>query len=287
VVVGQGKQPSDDLDAKLEQQAIRIRDLLASPAWKWKDRALRNPEHRTNLDRLCIAIEDVRRLPQPVGLLLPERLTTLRTLLASVSVSAQTADSLGLLLETVDEELAIVGAETMLGASLEFEETRDGEPSDLWVDLWGPDRRALFNRVASGSARSGEIGHVRRTLGTWYRTRHELYVLDRSRDRARARRLLLLSPIVAALVVALIVVVDSTTDLSWRRGVLVAVAAALGATLSLAYRVRDTVPRLRDLRTLRSGFVLQAMLGAATGTIVWLLCVAVSSTSPAQVTQQR
>jgi hypothetical protein len=87
----------------------------------------------------------------------------------------------------------------------------------------------------------------------------------------RATRLLWLAPIVAALAVGLVFAVDIVGDESWRSGLLVAVAGALGATLSGAFKLRDQLPRLVDLRTFWYAFALQLPLGAVAGLFVWLV----------------
>ena len=70
-------------------------------------------------------------------------------------------------------------------------------------------------------------------------------------------RLVWLAPVMAALVLALILVVDAAADdASWRGGLLVAVAGALGATLSGALRLRDQLPRIASLRTFWYAFAL-------------------------------
>ena len=83
-------------------------------------------------------------------------------------------------------------------------------------------------------------------------------------------RLLWLSPVMAALALALVIVVDiAAADASWRSGLLVAVAGALGATLSGALKLRDQLPRITSLRTFWYAFALQVPIGAVAGLFLW------------------
>jgi hypothetical protein len=259
------------LNGVLENRANEIRSQLTLRSRK--PGAARNPEQRKNLDRLFIAINDVLQLPEPVDRAQVDRLKALRRRLADTDPSAQTADSLGVILETVDEELAILGTAEYIGAQLVFEETRDGEPTNEWKSLWqGTDRAVIIEKVSAGVASPDQLACARAKLWIWCRSRHERFVLDRSRDAARGRSLRVLAPMIALLTALVIYAVELTTaDATWREGLLVALAGGLGATLSRAYQVRDEVPRLEKLRTFGAGFVLQAALGAAAGVVSWII----------------
>ena len=256
----------------LQQRADQTRALLArrNPFI----RARRDPELRKNLDRLCTAIDVVRRRRLPLDASDDERarLALVGADLAATDPCRATADSLGLLLETVDVDLAFVSDEITLGGMLLFEETRDDPPPREWQDMWSKDRRLLFGLIVSGHANKCQIKRARSTLGAWYDVRHADYALERSRFLTRARRMRVVAVTILVLVVLLILVYGrKAPSASVAQGALVALAGALGGALSLARNLRDATPRLRELRTIRSTFVLQAVLGMAAGTMTWIL----------------
>lgn len=268
------RQPGAD---PLATKAQAIRALLSreteSPERSKKMRkALRDPEVRKNLDRLGTAIEELRRLPTPQTPGTQLRFETLNNLLIEAPLEPIDADSLGLLLETVDQDLAVLGTDVVLATQLQFEEQRDGTPDPGWVALWGDERTKVFQTIAAGNATTEEVDAARRTLQVWYGSRHQRYTLERSREEARARRLRALVAATTLLVGALVVLVHLIAEnASIADGLLVACLGALGATIGLAYRIRDTAPRLRSLRTFNYGFALQASLGATAGIVVWIL----------------
>lgn len=76
----------------------------------------------------------------------------------------------------------------------------------------------------------------------------------------------------SALALALILVAGWVGDEgTWRDGLLVAVAGALGATLAAVLKLRDRLARLGDLRTFWYAFPLQLPLGAVAGLFLWLV----------------
>jgi hypothetical protein len=262
-------------DERLRPRAEAILELLSRPRLRPGSRAPRDPEVRKSLDRLYTATMDARRLHRE-GRLAGEQAAVALELLDR-DPSGLGADALGQLLETVDGLLVSAGDDIHLCALLETEYERDrlegGGPVPTWGTLYGGDRLAASKAFAAGQPVSAEaLEEARNRLATLLRARHSLYALGRARNAARAARLLRLAPVVTALVVVLIAVVDVVAeDVSWRRGLLVALAGALGATVAGAYKLRDQLPRLSDLRLFWSAFALQPPLGAAAGVVVWIV----------------
>jgi hypothetical protein len=225
----------------------------------------RNPELRKNLERMHTATADARWLERE-GNLDAEARARLGELLQREPPNS--SDALGELLEEVDHTLISVGDESFLCSLLEVEYARDDDEGgedgkrDAGITTW----RTLYKRkpiAASIAYASGEpvapeaLEEARRKLSMLYRTRQSLYALNRARSGTKAMRLVWLAPVMAALVLALILVVDAAADdTSWRGGLLVAVAGALGATLSGALRLRDQLPRIASLRTFWYAFAL-------------------------------
>jgi hypothetical protein len=181
------------------------------------------------------------------------------------------------LLEEVDQALIAVGDESFLCSLLELEYARDEQEGGGDITTW----RTLYKRkpiAASVEYANGEtvaasaLEEARRKLSVLYRTRQSLYGLARARSGTKAMRLVWLAPVMAGLAVALIIVIDlAADDASWRSGLLVAVAGALGATLSGALKLRDQLPRIASMRTFWYAFALQVPIGAVAGLFLWIV----------------
>ena len=253
---------SDTFDEQLESRANEILDLLANTQVNRRLR-LRSPEFRKNLDRLYTAIRDAQRLRR-AGLLESDHEDRLkRLLLVPDQVMELNSDALGLLLESVDQVLVDAGDEKLLNSMLESEYLRDKDERTGPIPTWS---------TIHGECRPTELKDKKRDLSTLLRVRHSIYSLRRAREGTKAARLVWLGPVLAALVVAFIGIADWATDeASWGEGLLVALAGAMGATVAAAFKVRDAVPRLTDLRNFWFAFPLQVPLGAAAGLFLWVV----------------
>jgi hypothetical protein len=266
---------ADGFDERLEARGQEILALLSRPLWRPWNGAPRDPELRKNLDRLHTAITDARRLRQKGDLAGPDADRALELL--DVEARALGSDALGQLLEAVDQLLVSTGDELLVCALLEAEYARDrlerGGAIPTWSTLYEAKPIAASNEFAAGQpVTEAALDEARAKLSALLRVRHSLYALSRARTTARAARLLRLAPLVTALVVAVIVLVDLVADdVSWRRGLLVALAGALGASVAGAYKLRDQLPRLSDMRIFFSVFALQPPLGAAAGLFLWIV----------------
>jgi hypothetical protein len=98
------------------------------------------------------------------------------------------------------------------------------------------------------------------------------YALTRARTMTKAKRLLLVVPVLLPVLIAVVVLADAVSkSVTWREGSLAAVAGALGATLSSGYALRDQLPRIGQLRAFGYVFAAQAPLGAAAGVFLWIV----------------
>jgi hypothetical protein len=252
---------SDELDAKLEERANRILMLLANTQVTRRLR-LRNPEFRKNLDRLYTAIRDTQRLRR-AGPLDDHEERLERLLLFPESVMELNQDALGLLLEEVDQVLVEAGDEKLVDSMLQSEYLRDEDERDGRIPTWSK---------IHDCSRPEDLADKKRGLSTLLRVRHSIYSLRRAREGTQATRLVWLTPVLAALVVAFIGTAAWATDeASWGEGFLVSLAGAMGATVAAAFKVRDAVPRLADLRNFWFAFPLQVPLGAAAGLFLWVV----------------
>jgi hypothetical protein len=253
---------SDTLDERLEMRASEILTLLANTQVNRRLR-LRNPEFRKSLDRLYTAIRDTQRLRRD-GRLQPDQEERLERLLLSPDhLMALNSDALGLLLESVDQVLVEAGDEKLVNSMLQSEYLRDEDERTGSIPTWS----TLYD-----NSRPTELEDKKRDLSTLLRVRHSVYSLRRARDGTKATRLVWLTPVLTALVLAFIGIADWVSDdASWGEGLLVAVAGAMGATLAAAFKLRDALPRLSELRTFWYAFPLQLPLGAVAGLFLWVV----------------
>jgi hypothetical protein len=265
----------DEFHSALRARSEEIVSRLALSGWRFWDRTVpRNPELRKNFERLHTAIADARWLERE-GKLDAEARTVLGELLEREPPNS--SDALGKQLEEVDQALIAVGDESFLCSLLELEYARDEQEGGGDITTW----RTLYKRkpiAASVEYANGEtvaasaLEEARRKLSVLYRTRQSLYALARARSGTKAMRLVWLAPVMAGLAVALIIVIDlAADDASWRSGLLVAVAGALGATLSGALKLRDQLPRIASMRTFWYAFALQVPIGAVAGLFLWIV----------------
>jgi hypothetical protein len=253
---------SDTFDADLESRAAEILALLAEKGWR-RQRNLRNPEFRKNLERVYTAIRDTQRLRR-AGLLESHQEEELQhLLLSSPSLTELNSDALGLALESVDQALVDAGDNKLLDAMLAAEYVRDKDERDGPIPTWS---------TINGCARPTERAEKKEGLSKLLRARHSIYTLRRAREGTRATRLVWLAPILTALVLAFIGLADWVAEeVSWSEGLLVAVTGAMGATLAAAFKLRDAFARLGDMRTFWYGFALQMPLGAVAGLFLWIV----------------
>jgi hypothetical protein len=261
--------PADQMDAALTSKAYEIVALLERSWPRQWSRPRLSPELRRNLIRLGTAIDDIRRPDRPNDDEGIEKWARLCHTIAGLDLARANADSLGMQLEAIDVAMTEVGSPRWLETEIRFEASRaargvDGE----WSALWGSNPLAPFERTPVAT---GELKRARAKLAMWYGVRQRDYTLERSRTATRARRIWALAPttVVLALVVVLFATHARTHTLS--QGLLAASSGALGATLSFAFQIKDSPPRLRELRVFGAGVALQVAIGAATGAFVWLV----------------
>jgi len=194
----------------------------------------------------------------------------LLALLEGLDVATLNHDASGALMEAVDELLIANGDDQFLSQVLAAEYDRDridaNTPVATWSKVWN-------DRIdPSPPWDGGTRERARSQLLALYRTRAMSYGLERTRSMARARPLLFLAPVLLVLVVALIPTIDAVVaHVSWRGGALAALAGAVGATLSGAFKLRDQAPRVSDMRVFWCAFAVQPFVGAVAGLFLLLV----------------
>jgi hypothetical protein len=253
---------SDELEKRLVDRANEAVELLADKRWN-RHRHLRSPEYRKNLDRVYTAIRDADRLRRAGHLKSHHDEQLERLLLFSDELTALNSDALGLTLESVDQVLVDAGDDKLLDALLAIEYVRDEDEREGPIPTWS---------TVHGGARPTELADKKERLSRLLRVRHSIYALRRAREGTRATRLAWLAPILTALVLVFIGLATWVAeDASWGEGLLVAVAGAMGATLAAAFKLRDALARLGDLRTFWYAFAPQMPLGAVAGLFLWIV----------------
>lgn len=254
----------DDLDARTRQVELEARNLLRRPSW-WPLARLADPELRKNLERLYRAMGDARRLR-----LDHESKRELLGLLEDLVPATLNHEASGALMEAVDELLIRNGDAAFLLQVLVAEYDRDSIDAKHPVATWSKvgNDRIPHTRPWDDETRE----RARSQLLALYRARAMSYGLERTRSMARARRLLFLAPVLFVLVVALIPIIDVVVArVSWRGGVLAALAGAVGATLSGAFKLRDQAPRVSEMRVFWYAFAVQPLIGAVAGLFLLLV----------------
>ena len=133
---------------------------------------------------------------------------------------------------------------------------------------WPP----ALKEVIAAAAPNGADPAIAREALAFVRQEYTGKVLhDQARRRAKARVLLLLVPVLVALIAGFIVLIDLATGQKLVVTLLVAIAGALGSTLSGILRLRDLEAGLGALKALKSVMVIQPLVGAAFGLLVALI----------------
>jgi hypothetical protein len=224
-----------------------------------------------------MALADARRLAAK-GCLDDAGQAELLARLDKVEPASLNADSAGELLEAVDLQLVAAGDETFLCSLLEAEYQRDVVEETRLVVTWSD----MYDEKPIGASRTyrlgrpvgeSELAEARNKLTALYRNRAMAYALTRARTMTKAKRLLLVVPVLLPVLVAVVVLADAVSNkgVTWREGALAAVAGALGATLSSGYALRDQLPRIGQLRAFGYVLAAQVPLGAAAGVFLWIV----------------
>lgn len=219
------------------------------------------------------AMADARRL-NDLGVLDETGRRRIGEILASVAP----AMSLDIALETIDAlEGALIdyGDETYLYSRIRGEHQRapvpgKGSTTALGLaDVFGEDEIRSILETKDWSDQ--QLARARRMLAALARAQTGDYRLQRARARMRAVYLLWLVPVLAVLVGALALAIEFLVPAQTWVIVSVALAGAVGATISGVYKLRDGIRRISQLRAFMPAMVVQPLVGAAAGLFLFLL----------------
>ena len=267
-------------DAILDNTTTVLTSGLAASIWNpstWRGRPW-DAEHRKLYGRLLSSLGDLQRL-EAESRPLDDRTRAQVALLMSAPRALGSTDSTLELVDEVRKALVPVGDERYLRPLLVDEQNRElrraeraktGSPRSSTLVGWSevyPDEP-----VAALLAEPFDVERARKRLLALYECRRERYRLHRARVRMKADYLLLLAPILIALIVGVAAAVAflHSGGGGTARTILSALAGALGGTVSGAYRLRDQIERLNEVRAFKPALWVQPLIGAAAGLVVLL-----------------
>ncbi len=279
----------------VERESGRIRSLdevvddttkvlmfgLAASIWNrttWRGRPW-DAEHRKLYGRLLSSLGDLRRLENE-SRLLDEATRSRLTLLLSAPHALGSTDSTLELVDEVRKALVPVGDERYLRPLLVDERNRDLRRKDR-AKVGPPNASTLIGwsdvypdvSLAALLAEPFDVERVRKLLLSFYECRRERYRLHRARVRMKGDYLLLLAPILLGLItgVGVMVAILHSGGGGTARTILASFAGALGGSVSGAYRLRDQIEGLNEMRAFKPALWVQPLVGAAAGLILLLV----------------
>jgi hypothetical protein len=266
-----------DFEALCREQAARIAVLLREPTLRhwlrfWEPHP-RDPELRKLLSRIHTAIWDAQRLDAEGTAEFDDTARARATALLEVDPRRLGLDSA---LETVgawDQLLIERGDERYVRDLLVVELARDtiDTSATTWSDVFGSVPQPLVERTRDGGELdSAALLAARHQLAGLYRARATLYELSRARLAMKGHHLVLLAPVLLILIAAFVGAIGLVGG-DWDSIVLVAVAGAVGATLSGTRKLRDHVRTIHALRAFSAAVVVQPLIGATAGLFVLLV----------------
>jgi hypothetical protein len=263
-----------NLEQLLASRTDSLCDALDRPRWRPRGRPW-DAELRKVLCGLVGAMADARRLHALGGLDDAGR-RRISDILDCVSPTM----SLDVALEAIDAlEAALVdyGDETYVHSRLRSEHQRSpsGRPGRRsttalsWADVL--DENEVRELLEPRRWTEGDLAHARRLLAALARAQTADYRLQRARSRMRALYLLGLGPVLFVLVGGLAYAIQLVVPAEKEVIVVVALAGAVGSTLSGVYKLRDGVRRISQLRAFLPSMVAQPLVGAAAGLVLFLV----------------
>lgn len=273
--------PARSFDAIVDDTTVVLTSGLAASIWNpstWRGRPW-DAEHRKLYGRLLSSLGDLRRLEAEGGQL-GDRTRARLGLLLSAPRALGSTDSTLELVDEVRKAIVPIGDERYLRPLLVDEQNRElrraerdktGSPRASTLVGWSevyPDVP-----IAALLAEPFELERVRKLLLGLYECRRERYRLHRARVRMKGDYLLLLAPILLALIVgvAAAVAILHSGGGGTARTILAALAGALGGTVSGAYRLRDQIENLNEVRAFKPALWVQPLIGAAAGLVLLLV----------------
>jgi hypothetical protein len=272
---------SRSFDAIVDDTTTVLTSGLAASIWNpstWRGRPW-DAEHRKLFGRLLSSLGDLRRLEAGRGPLDDSTRVRLGLLLSAPRALGSTDSTLELV-DEVRKALVPIGDERYLRPLLVDEQNRELRRAERaktdsprsstlvgWSEVY-PDAP-----LTALLAEPFQVERVRKLLLAFFECRRERYRLHRARVRMKADYLLLLAPILFALIVgvAAAVAVLHSGGGGTARTILAALAGALGGTVSGAYRLRDQIENLNEVRAFKPALWVQPLIGAAAGLVLLLV----------------
>jgi hypothetical protein len=259
-----------DAGAVVDQRLGELLRLLSQGRWKPPF----DPELRSLLAQIYTHLSIVRdclmqdpvarqRVQQLLATVEPETLG----LNAALQLSARLKE---LLIEFGDDDYLLSSYEEEVAFG-----RRPNEPvgSISWHSLYGEDVPAGVTAAYEGADMTvAQRASLRSRLLALQRTRWHFYELDRGRASVKGRYMAFLAGlllVVGAGLIAGIIVSDS--DHIWPQVLFTAFAGAVGSSISGAFKLRDQIATIGQLRAFAPALLAQPLVGAAAGLFSLLL----------------
>jgi len=263
-----------DLDGLLAGRTAAVCAALDRPRWRPRGRPW-DAELRKVMCGLVGAMGDARRL-HSLGHLDDVGGRRVGDVLESVSGTM----SLDVALEAIDAlESALIdyGDETYVYSRLRSEHQRSpsgrrgARTTTALSSADVLDQTEVRELLEARNWTNQQLAHARRLLAALGRAQTIDYRLQRARSRMRALYLLGLAPVLLALVGGLAYAIQLVVPADKEVIVVVALAGAVGGTLSGVYKLRDGVRRISQLRAFLPAMVDQPLVGAAAGLVLFVV----------------
>jgi hypothetical protein len=260
----------------MERPRPSLDDLLSQAHWF---RKTSQPELRKALEEIQTYVAEARSLrSRPQASSHPyERKAVEEQLedLLRVDVQALKIDGAWELANHLKRTLLMLGDANYISALLEREAANKARERDKWGDhLREAELTELCERCRTGRFDAKAHARAIDRLSLLYRERAETGRALRAIAAQKCRYLKMLMPLLTACLAGLALSLSLGADTMWHAIVVVTAAGALGATLSGVRTVRDNLGELRDLRSFGGTMMIQPLVGATSGLLLFLLAQA-------------
>jgi hypothetical protein len=264
--------------------------IVAALSQRWPQ-GIHNPEVRTNLTRLATAIDEIQRIATPVprecarpGARTSRHVLRVYTtalikhglLKPGGAVRRLDVASVRQLLRDLDDLLIEHGDDDYLFSLAEEEYLRsdsDTAPAVTWRDEFGRARPAGAKAFREGRGISPrEHEAARNQLLALHRAQWDVYNLRRGRAELKGHLMERLSAVMAVILLGFAAAIGlAGSGHIWLNVFLAASAGALGASLSAAFKMRDTIQKSLQVRAFVPIAVMQPIVGAIAGLFMLLV----------------
>lgn len=259
-------------EESLDAQLTSLAEILSRPPWKQP----RDVELRSLLGTLFLQVSIARDLGVAKQGVRDPILDAIR----GVKVAELGLDAALRLTARLKDLLIKFGDDLYLLSCYEEEvafSRRPHEPvgSISWTSLYGDGTPAAVRQLSQGQeVKCEQRKALRDRLLALNRARWHFYDLDRARAGVKGRYMLYLAVVLVILIVGFSIGINvAAPHHIWSQILLAALAGAIGSSLSGAFKLRDEVSTIGQLRGFGPAIAVQPLVGATVGLFSLLLLV--------------